>query len=94
MAMSSSTAVVRMPGARRWRPWPPDFTPNSPVSGCPGTGCSHAVYLWTLEGHHAGARNSCKVSGWEEWDLDATMKVTRSLGWFDAAEDQRRIDGT
>ena len=54
---------------------------------------SHAVYLWTLEGHHAETRNFCKVSGWEEWDLDESMNVTRSLGWFDATDYQRQIDG-
>lgn len=54
---------------------------------------SHAVYLWTLEGHHAESKNFCKVSGWEEWDLDENMSVTRSLGWFDATDYQRQIDG-
>ena len=51
----------------------------------------HAIFLWTLEGHHVETKNSVKVSGWEEWELDDTMQVKSSLGWFDAADYERQI---
>ncbi|WP_298972127.1 nuclear transport factor 2 family protein [uncultured Roseobacter sp.] len=55
---------------------------------------SHAVYLWTLRGHHAETRNPVTVSGWEEWDLTRDMAIAASLGWFDAEDYKRQIDGT
>lgn len=58
-----------------------------------GTGECHALYAWTLEGHHATTGNFVRASGWEEWELDAQMKVKTSLGWFDAADYQRQVDG-
>ena len=51
----------------------------------------HVVFLWTLEGRHAVTGNHVRVPGWEEWTLDADLKVHRSLGWFDAAEYARQI---
>jgi uncharacterized protein (TIGR02246 family) len=54
---------------------------------------SHAVYRWTLEGHHVETGNFVRAHGWEEWDLDPAMQITRSLGWFDAEDYQRQIDG-
>ena len=53
----------------------------------------HVVYLWTFTGHHAETRNPLRVTGWEEWDLDADGKVATSRGWFDAAEDARQVTG-
>lgn len=53
----------------------------------------HAIFVWTLEGHHAQTGNFVKVGGWEEWDLDANGKVARSLGWFDAEDYTRQIEG-
>jgi uncharacterized protein (TIGR02246 family) len=53
----------------------------------------HAVFAWTLEGHHAETKNHVKLSGWEEWDLDGDMKVKSSLGWFDAADYERQVAG-
>lgn len=53
----------------------------------------HVIFVWTLEGRHAETRNFVKARGWEEWDLTPTLKVRRSLGWFDAADYQRQIDG-
>jgi uncharacterized protein (TIGR02246 family) len=53
---------------------------------------SHALYVWTLQGHHADTKNFVKVGGWEEWDLDGDMLVTASAGWFDAEDYQRQID--
>jgi len=53
----------------------------------------HAIFVWTLEGHHAETKNHVVVGGWEEWELDESMKVQKSLGWFDADDYQRQIDG-
>lgn len=54
---------------------------------------NHAVYAWTLEGHHSGTGNFVKVGGWEEWELDDKCQVTNSLGWFDAEEYERQVSG-
>lgn len=54
---------------------------------------SHAVFIWTLEGHHAETKNHVVAGGWEEWELDDDMKVLSSKGWFDADDYQRQIDG-
>jgi hypothetical protein len=51
----------------------------------------HAIFVWTLEGHHAETKSFVRVGGWEEWDLDENLKVRSSLGWFDSAEYQRQI---
>ena len=63
------------------------------VIHCDGvrTADDHAIFLWTLEGHHVETKSHVKVSGWEEWELDDTMQVKSSLGWFDAAEYERQI---
>ncbi|MEM6676914.1 MAG: nuclear transport factor 2 family protein [Pseudomonadota bacterium] len=53
----------------------------------------HAIFLWTLEGHHAETGNPVVAAGWEEWDLDENGKVRRSLGWFDAVDYDRQIQG-
>lgn len=55
---------------------------------------SHAVFVWTLEGHHSETGNYVKQAGWEEWDLNPDGKVLRSRGWFDADSYQAQIDGT
>lgn len=57
------------------------------------TAGDHVVYLWTFEGHHAQTRNPLKVTGWEEWNFGADGKVTGSLGWFDAEDYQRQVEG-
>ena len=54
---------------------------------------SHAIFVWTLEGRHSGTGNPVRLGGWEEWELDADLKVKASLGWFDAADEQRQIAG-
>lgn len=54
---------------------------------------SHAIFLWTFEGHHAETGNKVTVSGWEEWDLNDDLQVVSSLGWFDAEEEARQIAG-
>lgn len=54
---------------------------------------SHAIFIWTLEGHHAETQNHVVVGGWEEWELNNDYQVVSSLGWFDAEDYQRQIDG-
>ena len=53
----------------------------------------HMVYAWTFEGRHKETGNLVRFSGWEEWDLDETFKVTRSLGWYDVADYERQVAG-
>ena len=55
------------------------------------TAGDHAIFIWTLEGHHAETKNHVKVGGWEEWEIDDNLKVKSSLGWFDATEYERQI---
>ncbi len=54
----------------------------------------HAVYGWTLEGHHAETGNRVKASGWEEWELNEECRITNSLGWFDAEDYVAQVSGT
>jgi uncharacterized protein (TIGR02246 family) len=51
---------------------------------------THVAYLWTFTGTHALSGNALRVSGWEEWDLDADHKVKASRGWFDADDYARQ----
>ena len=60
--------------------------------GIRGAG-NHVVYLWTFTGHDANSKNPLKICGWEEWELDEDLKITSSLGWFDAEDYQRQVDG-
>ena len=53
----------------------------------------HMIYAWTFEGHHVETRNHVKFSGWEEWDLDGDLKVTKSLGWYDAEDYEKQVAG-
>ncbi len=53
----------------------------------------HMVYLWTFVGHHAGTKNPLRISGCEEWDLDAAGLVQASRGWFDGDLYARQIAG-
>ena len=55
------------------------------------TAGNHAIFVWTLEGHHAETKNYVKVAGWEEWELDENMNIKSSLGWFDAEEYDRQV---
>lgn len=52
---------------------------------------SQAIFVWTLEGPHAGTGNRVKVQGWEEWTLSDECLVVSSLGRFDSAEYDRQI---
>ena len=53
----------------------------------------HVAYLWTFTGTHASSGRPLRVSGWEEWDLDADHKVKASRGWFDAEDYARQAAG-
>ena len=53
----------------------------------------HVLYLWTFAGTHAGSGRPVLVSGWEEWDLGADLKVRSSRGWFDE-DDYARQTGS
>jgi uncharacterized protein (TIGR02246 family) len=54
---------------------------------------AHALFAWTLEGHHTETKNYVKVSGWEAWELDGDDKVKSSLGWYDATDYDAQIAG-
>lgn len=54
---------------------------------------AHVAYFWTFTGTHAATGNALRVSGWEEWDLDADRKVVLSRGWYDADEYARQTAG-
>lgn len=54
---------------------------------------NHVAYLWTFTGTHALSGRALRVSGWEEWDLDADHMVKASLGWFDAQDYDRQTRG-
>jgi len=51
----------------------------------------HIAFFWTFTGTHAATGNPLRVVGWEEWDLDADLKVTGSRGWYDADDYARQI---
>jgi uncharacterized protein (TIGR02246 family) len=55
---------------------------------------NHVAYLWTFTGTDGATRHPLRVSGWEEWDLDADGKVTASRGWFDADDYARQAAGS
>ena len=54
---------------------------------------THVVYLWTFTGHDAGTNNPLEIHGWEEWTLDDNGKVQSSLGWYDAEDYARQVEG-
>jgi len=53
----------------------------------------HMVYAWTFEGHYNATGKRVAFSGWEEWDLNDDLEVTRSLGWYDVADFERQVAG-
>src|SRR5215472_10696655 len=59
----------------------PDLFLTCDLVRCAG---DHVVYLWTFKGTHAGTGNPLRISGWEEWDIDADGRIASSRGWFDA----------
>ena len=65
----------------------PDLRLKCDAVRCAG---SHVAYFWTFTGTHAATKNPLRVAGWEEWDLDADLKVVASRGWYDAADYERQ----
>ena len=53
----------------------------------------HMVYLWTFTGTHSATRNHLRITGWEEWELNANFKIVSSRGWFDARDYAGQIAG-
>ena len=53
----------------------------------------HALFAWTLDGHHVETKRRVKIGGWEEWALDDRHKVALSRGWFDAVAYEDQIAG-
>ena len=53
---------------------------------------AHVAYLWTFTGTHAGTGNPLRIVGWEEWDMDAELKVKSSRGWYDADDYSRQTE--
>ena len=62
---------------------------------CDNVRCAgeHVAYFWTFTGTHSATKKSLSISGWEEWDLDANLKVKASRGWYDADEYARQVAG-
>ena len=55
------------------------------------------VYRWTLTGTNTGPGGTgrrVRISGYEEWILDAHGFISQSLGHFDEAEYHRQLAGT
>jgi uncharacterized protein (TIGR02246 family) len=55
-----------------------------------------AVYRWTFTGTNSGLGGTgarVRVSGYEEWTLDADGGILRSLGHFDADDYERQLAG-
>ena len=55
-----------------------------------------AIYRWTLIGTNTGPGGTgrkVRISGFEEWRLDADGLIAESLGHFDAEEYQRQLEG-
>ena len=53
-----------------------------------------AVYRWTLAGTSTGSGGTGKkvrISGYEEWTIDADGLITESLGHFDGADFERQL---
>ena len=68
----------------------PDLSLTCDDIRCAG---AHALYAWTFTGHDAKTGAALTVRGWEEWDLDAELKVKASRGWFDAEDYARQAAG-
>lgn len=58
------------------------------------TAGDHMLYLWTFTGTHVSTRKKLRVTGWEEWDLDPSLSVILSCGWFDAEDYTRQTSAT
>lgn len=54
---------------------------------------NHVVFMWTFTGHEVETGNPLNVQGWEEWELDENMMINSALGWFDAEDFERQVQG-
>ncbi len=54
---------------------------------------AHALFAWTLDGHHVETKRRVRIGGWGEWALDRRDKVAFSRGWFDAVGYENQIAG-
>jgi uncharacterized protein (TIGR02246 family) len=55
----------------------------------------HAIYHWTLSGTNTGpggTGNAVRISGYEQWTIDANGLIAESRGNFDEAEYQRQLE--
>jgi steroid delta-isomerase-like uncharacterized protein len=55
---------------------------------------SHAIFRWTWTGTNSGPGGTGKavrISGYEEWTIDADDLIAESKGHFDEAEYQRQL---
>jgi hypothetical protein len=50
------------------------------------------VFRWTLVGTHAGTGRPVRISGYEEWRLDAGL-IVESLGHYDSEDYRRQLEG-
>ncbi len=55
--------------------------------------CGHAIFFWTVTGHHAETKNHVSFSGWEESEFDEDLQIVRSVGWFDEEDYTRQVEG-
>ncbi len=65
------------------------------IDDCTATN-GKTIYAWTLTGTNTGPGGSgrrVRISGREEWTFDAAGLVAHSLGYFDAADYQRQLNG-
>ena len=56
--------------------------------------CSRVEYHWTFTGTNTGpggTGNAVRVSGYEEWTIDADGLIAASSGHYDAAEYARQL---
>ena len=54
-----------------------------------------AVYRWTLVGTHTGpggTGRAVRISGFEEWRIDADGFIAESLGHFDSEDYRRQLE--
>ena len=54
-----------------------------------------AVYRWTLVGTHTGpggTGRAVRISGFEEWRIDADGCIAESLGHFDSEDYRRQLE--
>ena len=57
---------------------------------------ARAVYRWTLTGTNTGpggTGNPVRISGYEQWTLNADGTIAESNGHFDEAEYSRQLNG-